>query len=198
MNKLLLGCFLLLSPILLFAHNPLSAKYYLEHNDQGTFVNIYLSQDGVNQAMLQQYGRDVLQQQDQTAFKQLIVDHIKNNFELKVDGQVVTLLEGGIKLGNHQTDLKFLLDPLPKEVNQLEISIPAFKENAHHQTIFSYNIYNTIDKVILSEQNNFQATVLLKEGGTYYSPWLYVLGGLVLLSLIGGLWIIRKKKQRLV
>lgn len=182
MNKVLLGALLLLSPLLLLAHNPLSARYYLESDKQGTFLNIYLSQDGVHQALTQKYGRQVLTQYGSPAFKQVIVHYIKENFSLKADGEPLELLEGGIKLGNHQTDLKFLVTPLSKAVQQLEVHIPAFQENQHHQTIFSYNIYDKVDKVILSEHNNYQSTILLRDN--FSIIWAGVAGAFLLVVAV--------------
>ncbi|MFK7799244.1 MAG: DUF6702 family protein [Aureispira sp.] len=195
MNKLRLIFLLILAPVFLFAHNPLSAKYYLEHGQKGTFINIYLSQDGVNQAMIQQYGEEMLQQQSPLAFKQLIVDYIKDNFELAVNGQVVALREGGIKLGNHQTDLKFLLEPFDSNVQELSIHIPAFQENAQHQTIFSYNINHHIDKVILSKENNYQAVVIIGPPNALHTTWWMIGAGIVTLLLIL-LFILKKRTTK--
>lgn len=191
MNKLLLSCILVLAPVFLFAHNPLSAKYYLEHGPKGTFINIYLSQDGVNQAMIQKYGEAVLQQQNPLEFKQLIVDYIKDNFELAVNGQAIALLEGGIKLGNHQTDLKFILTPFDTNVQELQINIPAFRENAQHQTIFSYNINNHINKVILSEANNYRAVVTIGSPNARSTIWWMIGAGIVVIVII--LFVLKRR-----
>ena len=195
MNKLLLSSWLLLTPLFLLAHNPLSAKYYLEHSPKGTFINIYLSQDGVNQAMIQKYGAPMLQQQNPLAFKQLIVDYIKTNFELTANGQTVALREGGIKLGNHQTDLKFILTPLPPNVQELNIHVPAFQENAQHQTIFSYNINNHINKVILNEQNNYQAIVTIGAPNAMFPNW-WMIGAAALVFLSIFLFVLKKRTTK--
>jgi len=126
-------------------------------------LSVYLSQTGVSQALEKKYGQEMIQQQTPLEYKELLVDYIKNNFDLNIDGQKIELLDGGIKLGNHQTDLKFILTPFAKEVETIKINIPAFQENEKHQTIFSYNLYGLVDKAILSYKNDYTATITLGE-----------------------------------
>lgn len=173
MKHLIIGLALLISPILLLGHNPLSARYYLETGDNASILSINLSQQGVNQILSKQYSKEVLQNMDQKRYKEVIVDYIKKHFYLTVNKERIQLKEGGIRLGSHQTDLKFVLPPLAEEMEELDIHIPAFKENKQHQTIFAYDISGKVDKVILSINNDYQATVSLTEQQNSQN-WLWV------------------------
>ncbi|WP_446050375.1 hypothetical protein, partial [Zobellia laminariae] len=64
-----------------------------------------------------------------------------------------------LKLGSHQTDLKFITSDLPTKFNNLAIKIGAFKENDHHQTVFSLSLHGVSDKVILTEKNDYATSV---------------------------------------
>ncbi|PHI18499.1 hypothetical protein CEQ90_17620 [Lewinellaceae bacterium SD302] len=90
----------------------------------------------------------------------------------------------GIKLGNHQTDLKFVLPPTPVNIETIRADIPAFTENENHQTIFSYLVAGKNEHVILHRSNDFRANIQL--GATNINnSWLWVLPfGLALLALL--------------
>ncbi|WP_405610588.1 hypothetical protein [Polaribacter sp. Asnod1-A03] len=190
MNKFLIGIIFLVIPFMSFAHNPLSAKYYLEATPSGSLLTINLSQSGINHLMTQKFSEEYFENIDEKAWKELIVNYIKEHFTLNVDGVKITLAKGGIRLGDHQTDLKFILPPLPLEPKNIFVHIPAFKENGKHQTIFAYNILGKVDKVILSDKNNFKADINLtsdtnvSESTTNYGWLLILFGGIILLVLI--------------
>jgi len=146
-----------------FAHNPLSAMYYLEVEDNLGILNISLSQVGLHEALIKHYPATELDELSDLEYKQLAVEYIKKNFDLKVNGNEVTLSNGGLKLGNHQTDLKFVISNLPKQFNSLDVQINAFKENENHQTVFSLALKGNTDKVILSKKNQYSSSVLFEE-----------------------------------
>lgn len=164
------------------AHNPLSARYHFEAGSLASELTISLSQDGVNQALLQTHDRKELEALPRNAFEELIVAYLKSNFNLSVNGLPVTLGQGGVKLGDHQTDLRFVLPAFTAAVDNIDVHIPAFRENDHHQTIFSYAVDGKAGHVILREDNDFHATVAFQSSvlSTDYSL-LVVLGGVVLL-----------------
>lgn len=161
MKNIIIALVFIISPFLSFGHNPLSAKYHLEAGEKVSLLTINLSQDGVNQVLLKAYSEKELEALSQNEFKALIVNYIKSNFSLSFDKKEIKLKEGGVKLGSHQTDLKFVLPPVSSEVEQIEIHIPAFKENDNHQTIFSYKTNRKADYEILSSKNNYQSTIML-------------------------------------
>ncbi|MDA8693249.1 hypothetical protein N9L92_04235 [Saprospiraceae bacterium] len=140
-----------------FGHNPLSARYHLESNDKVSLLTINLSQDGVNSALYKVHNKEDIAALSRAEFEELIVDYIKSNFSLNIDGEVIRLNEGGIKYGSHQTDLKFVLPPLPSAFKEMVVDISAFKENENHQTIFSYSIQGLKDRAILKSKNDYRA-----------------------------------------
>jgi hypothetical protein len=174
-----------------YGHNPLSSRYYLEAGVQASILTVNLSQQGVNMALIAKLGEEGFHQLNQQELKEHLAQYIKTNFILSINGEKVQLLEGGIKLGSHQTDLKFILPPLSEEVNSLAIAIPAFKENGSHQTIFSYKINGKVDHLILSQDNNYQSSVQFSEAQTHSWLWI-ILAGLV------GIILIQKFSRRLL
>ncbi len=164
MKQFILFLFLI-SPLIIFGHNPLSARYSLKAGVQASILNINLSQVGINQLLLKKYGVNKLNQINSIELKELIVDYIKNNFHFSINEKAIPLKNGGIRLGNHQTDLRFMLPAIANDVEDFFVHIPAFQENNNHQTIFSYQLSGKQNRVILGKKNNYQASVNLAEKG---------------------------------
>ncbi|MFI8604120.1 hypothetical protein ACIGCP_06650 [Cellulophaga baltica] len=191
--------FVLLSYSSAMAHNPLSALYYLELKDNLGILSISVSQDGLNEALKKQHPLEDFTTITTIKYKELAVQYIKDNFDLRLNNFEYPINDGGIKLGNHQTDIKFILDDLPKAISTIIISIDAFRENDQHQTIFSVALGTLKDKVILHEDNDYKATLhiennkLVKESyrGTKHLGLLLAI--LVLLSLAYFYWSKKKK-----
>ena len=142
-----------------FAHNPLSAMYYLEVEDDFGILNLSLTQSGLHNAIFKNFSDKEISEMSDLEYKKHIVDYIKANFYLAINNNEIKLLDGGVKLGNHQTDLKFITSKLPAEFNDLDVNIEAFKENEHHQTVFSLALKGKTSKVILNESNNYMTSM---------------------------------------
>lgn len=156
----MLGLIISISSMQLHAHNSLSAKYYLNVTKDGSVLSIHLSQVGVHAMMKKLYGEDA-HKMSAEAYKKALVDYIKSHCDLYVGDKKIILGEGGIKLGTHQTDLKFLVDVPSLAKQNIQVSVPAFRENEYHQTLFAYNIYGKKDKVILSVNNDYRGEIIL-------------------------------------
>ncbi len=145
------------------AHNPLSAMYNLDVKGDFGILNIGLSQDGLNQALIKSFPDVDIENLSSLEYKKLAVKYIKDNFTLSINDQDIAILDGGIKLGNHQTDLKFITSEIPKDFKTLAIEIDAYRENKHHQTIFLLSLNGNSSKVILSEKNEYQSSLVLRD-----------------------------------
>jgi len=177
---------MLISPLLSFGHNPLSARYHFEAGENASLLTINLSQDGVNNFLSKKFDREELSNFSGKELEIIIVEYIKDNFSMSAEGKKIELDKGGIKLGNHQTDLKFVLPPFSNSVDDFDIDISAFKENSNHQTIFSYKIFEKNDHVILSNLNDYKSTVSLssiQQSSSSFS-YAFILGGIGILVLL--------------
>ncbi|ADV51206.1 hypothetical protein I2486_19515 [Cellulophaga sp. E16_2] len=198
-KHVLLFLFAVLSFSSLLAHNSLSALYYLELKDNLGILSISVSQDGLNEALKKQYLAENFTAITTEKYKELAVRYIKDHFDLMLNNEVFLLNDGGIKLGSHQTDFKFLTDNLPRDIRTITISIDAFRENKEHQTIFSVALGTLKDKVILNVDNDYKATlhvennILVQEthNGTKHLGLLLAI--LVLLSVAYFYWSKKKK-----
>lgn len=180
-RKYILSLSLLIGPLVLSAHNPLSAKFYLKIDQEASTLTINLSQGGVHALMKKIYG-DKVNEMKADEYKKALVQYVKSNCNISFAGQPITLKQGGIKLGSHQTDLKFLVDAPTQTEGDLKVHIPAFSENGNHQTIFVYDLKDLKDKVILSSKNGYRGEVLIGEPSvtTFTSYASFALGLVVL------------------
>lgn len=146
----------------------------------------------MNKVLIEKLGEEAFNKLDQQELKEQLFQYIKDNFILSIDDEKVQLMEGGIKLGSHQTDLKFIIPRLSEELKIMEISIPAFKQNRSHQTIFSYNINGSIDHLILNQDNNYQSTIHFSDANMNARLWITLIGLISLISLI----LVKKSSSR--
>lgn len=189
-KKYILRFILLIGPLVLSAHNPLSAKFYLKVDQEASILTINLSQGGVHALMKKLYG-DKVNEMGADEYKKALVQYVKSHCHISFAGQQINLKQGGIKLGSHQTDLKFLVD-MPTAVDgSLKAHIPAFSENGNHQTIFVYDFHGTKNKIILSNKNGYKGEVVIGEPSvadfTFYA--LLALG----LAALACLWLLFAK-----
>ena len=143
---------------MIHAHNPLSASFFLEGKENFGLLNISISQTGLHEVVKKKFSEKEIEALSAEAYKKFVVQYIKENFSLIIDDTHITLLDGGIKLGNHQTDIKFITSQLPLEFETINVKIDAFRENDDHQTIFSVSLNGYKDKVILGENNEYNGS----------------------------------------
>jgi hypothetical protein len=194
-KKILLGLIILISPIFLLAHNPLSAVYRLESQNDGGVLKIYLTQAAVNKTLKDIHGVDFINTLGEKDFKELIVSYIKDNIGIVINGSAIELEKGGIRYGNHETDLTFITSALPETINNIDLKITSFKDNEYHQTIFYLRKNDgTSEKIVLNSKNDFEAKINFEktEDSFYLIIVSIIIIGLVVLALIA----IKHKKKK--
>ena len=134
--------FFVVSSITTKAHNPLSAKFDVSIKGEYAILTANLSQAGVHQALIKRYATTNFDSLSAVDYKKILVQYIKENTHLVADGSKLSLGEGGVRLGNHQTDLKFVIEQLPSNLKSMEVRLNCFQENENHQTIFFFHFEN--------------------------------------------------------
>lgn len=174
------------------AHNAKIATFTLRDTGAGWLVEMNFAQAGVDAAMVEIYGVEKLRSIDKNVYQNLIVDYVKTNFHLTVNGHQIKLGSGGIMLGSHQTDLKFVLPDMPVQPEHAEIYLPLFGDTYNHTNLFRiYRGGKNITKFFLSEDNDFRVNIAFTPQGIIEEhhepeskPFLMVSGGGLMLVLI--------------
>lgn len=148
-----------------FAHNVQQSSFKLLFSKEKNFLDIVLSQYGIEQAMLKAYPSFNLEESDSQRFKELLVRHIKENFQVKVNGESLVLGRGAIRLGSHQSNIRFRVNNAIDSIDTIEATVTCFSENEKQRNILKIQSDNFYERVILSESNHYttQLAVLTEE-----------------------------------
>ncbi len=155
--------FFLLLQCSLFAHNSNISSLRLNIQGNGAILEFSLSQYGIEQALIKKYPDLNLKTIESDDFKEILIKYIKENVILYVNGTLLEIGTGVIRLQSHQSDLKFKVTNLPKDPKYIDIDAHCFQENKN-QKIFFRLIYNGLTaRVELSEVNNFKSRFNINE-----------------------------------
>lgn len=201
-SKILLVAFFSLLQSHLLAHNPQQASLKLFIQEKGSFIDLSLSQYGIEQAFLKKYPKLEMSAIEANEFKELLIKYIKENIQLSANGQTLEVGTGIIKLGSHETNLKFIVDSFPENIEYLEVTAPCFQENENQINFFTlvYDGKNTRAK--LSKKNNFKAKYTFTESNieVAYSPekeMINIRSIVVILSILLMLFLILKFRKKI-
>lgn len=146
-----------------FAHNTQqsSFKFFLSDND--SFIEIILSQYGIEQALVKKYPDLNLKLIKAKDFKEILVQHLKQNISISENGKPLNIGSGLIKMGSHQTNVKFKVDNIKDSPEFLDIKASCFQENEKQNNIFTVEYNGLSARAKLNKENMFQAKYIFNE-----------------------------------
>ncbi|HCX22174.1 MAG: hypothetical protein CMB80_03875 [Flammeovirgaceae bacterium] len=182
------------------AHNPAIASFNIRQLEHVWIIEGSFAQSGLHAAVEKVHPGIVAE--NSNSYKQAIAEYVKSHIEItRADGSNWALGEGGVRLGSHQTDVKFVLAKTSEFPEELTVSISCLAENKHQQNLLRIPAFKSVDHVVLSDENEFTSTIRNKaslqanvaevDGETNN---LYYIIGLVLLMLA----LTSLKRNRLV
>lgn len=95
------------------------------------------------------------------AFKARAVAYLKRHVRVTRGDQPIALGSGGIRLGPHQSDLRFLLVGMPVDGGPLTVEIDAFSEDGHQSNVLKVRGAQR-QTVTLTADRDYRATVRLR------------------------------------
>lgn len=146
-------------------HDPLSAFFQLDMYEESCLLSINLSQYGSEQALIKTYSGLDLSSIDPDDYKQKLIGYIKECTYIEIDGEALQIGKGAIKLGSHQTDLKFELLLPKRKPKEITAVISCFSENKGHYNFFKLSYGKMSKRVKLKSENSFQSVLLIYEHG---------------------------------
>lgn len=185
------------------AHNPQQASLKLIIQEKGTFIDIGLSQYGIEQALLKKYPDLELGSIEPNAFKELLITYLKQSIRLSVNGRPLPLGTGVIKLGSHQTNLKFVVDDFPENIEYLDIVAPCFQENENQFNFFTVVLNDKNARAKLTKQNGYKSRFTISDSNIAISDFqgndsFNGVWGLVALSSIATFVLIYRSRKGLI
>lgn len=157
MRKVILYFILLCVAFVSMAHNAKIATYTLRDTGVGWMIEINFAQAGLLAMAEKDLGKADFTNLNTATLKSYLIEQVQQNFHLEVDGVSVPLKNGGILMGNHQTNFKFVLPEIPSNPRQLKVHIPMCSA-VHNQTNI-FRIYRggeRLTKFFLNEDNHFE------------------------------------------
>ncbi len=97
---------------------------------------------------------------DPKGWRARAVAYIKRHVRLLRGETSLNLGAGGIRVGGHQTDLRFLLPELPAAGGRLKVRIDAFSEDGHQSNVLKLR-GSTPRTVVLTAENDFSVEIEL-------------------------------------
>lgn len=137
------------------AHNPKTTSVVISPENGVYTVHYVISQEGANYALAEFYSGQDLQSLSAGEYKELYIDYLKEHFQLIIDGEIVPLGSGGIKLGNHQTDVRFLLPSYPTDYKTVQLRLDVFKQNENQNTVVHFLEGDKSFRKVLNAKNGF-------------------------------------------
>lgn len=183
------------------AHNAKIATYTLRDTGMGWFIEMNFAQAAIDAQMLKLFDKQTLESMSQEAYKSAFIKYLNDHFILRVDGEKVKLIRGGILLGSHQTDVKYVLPEIPTQPQDISIYLPMFEDIYNQTNLFRiYRGGEKFTKFFLSTDNNFSAHMEFREDGIYAvdkAPYnmLATISGVVVLILIAMGVVILARRQ---
>lgn len=139
------------------AHNTQQASFKLVLTGDASFIDISLSQYGIEQALLKSYPELNLSATNTSLFKETLVRHLKENIHISVNGKPLKMAGGLIKLGSHQSMLKFKVSNIKGMPKQLLVKITCFEQNERQKNIFTVVYGEKVARSILNTKNDYKA-----------------------------------------
>ncbi len=145
-----------MSIIQLKAHDINTASITLSPLNGVWTVHFSFAQAGVDYSLSKYLGNNSLDTLNADSYKEYLADYIKSHFSLVIDNKSIPLGSGGIKLGNHQTDIRFLIPEFPEKYEHLFLHIPLFEEKINQHNMVRINEGENTVRMVLKHTNNFE------------------------------------------
>lgn len=142
-------------------HDPNLATIIVRQKKGVWVIEVSCSQAGLHQAISKIQPELANADINSDKYKQAVVDHARKTILLTANsfGQLV-LGQGGIKLGNHQSDLKFELTGMPEILHEIRFEISFLSANQNHSNVVRIEHGSDVSKCILNASNNYSETIV--------------------------------------
>lgn len=152
-NIILFGLIFYFLPI--NAHNPNTSSVMLFKTNGLWTVRYTISQEGANYALDTFYDKINLNNISTDDYKKLYIDYLKTHTNIIVDHKKINLGLGGIRLGNHQTDVNLLIPSFPDEYETVELTVNVFSENKNQNTVLKFIDGDKKIRKVLNSNNHY-------------------------------------------
>ncbi|NQX84667.1 MAG: hypothetical protein HRT67_01880 [Flavobacteriaceae bacterium] len=184
------------------AHNPNTASVVFSPTNGVWVAQFTISQEGASYALNKYYTDTDLSSIDADTYKTLYIDYLRKKMRLMVDNQEVKFSSAGIKLGGHQTDIKFLLPDFPKNYKEVYLKLPIFEENEGQHTVVKFVTNTKSIRKVMSRSNSYDMhfenndTEFIGIGASKSEYSKTIFGFILSILIFLGIYISRKRYKQ--
>lgn len=151
------------------AHNPQIVTYTIRNQYNVWFIEASFPQVSVQNALNNKYGEDMVSNYDQTTYRNKVVEIFRGAIQLKANNRQLILGNAAIKLGSHQTDVKFIIENFPglSEEFNLIAEIESLPFNESQQNVVRVMAQNKMERQILSKANGYRGSFTINSEGVF-------------------------------
>lgn len=143
------------------AHSTLFATYIMKKSDEGWHLSANFPLYSVHKVLLEQYTEQQLLKAGEYN-QDIVIEYLLNNISVMANNKhTVKLTRQSIVLDNHQSQIKFVVNNMPDEVEQLSFKVTAMSKNPGHSNLVRVLLGEgkRNKKVVLHARNNFQGDI---------------------------------------
>lgn len=144
------------------AHDPNLATFSISHRNGVWLLEMSCAQAGLNNALVADSPELVKLLSTDKDYKEAVVAYLKRTILIQANVIAeVKLGQGGIKIGNHQSDVKFVLEGIPDDLKELKIQLLTMTENPQHVSLLKVYVDGDSQRYLLDRSNGYEATFSL-------------------------------------
>ncbi|MGB7394457.1 MAG: DUF6702 family protein [Pricia sp.] len=163
MKKYLLVLFAGLLSMASFAHSPSTSTTMLVEKENGSWVlQISASLTAFQQEIQTHFSETPYKTPEE--FQQMVLEHIKNNLQIRFnDGDGMTLVQGIVKLG-HETKVVFEVFGIPSDVRSVRVKNTAFNDIHKSQSaLLLFKKGFTKEQFVLDSANDYTLSLVAND-----------------------------------
>ncbi len=165
MNRLVIGLIIMTTSFQLVAHNAKIATFNMRQFDGVWVLEMAFAQASLDGVIRESLSQEEIDQLSQDELKVWLVDYVRKNVFIKSEFiNSIELGEGGIRLGSHQTDFKFILHDLPSNPGEVEMVMPICSNSRNHTSLLRIFYGDQMHKIFLSSDNDFTTRISIDNG----------------------------------
>lgn len=151
------------------AHNPQIVTYTIRNQYNIWLVEASFPQVSVQNALIKSHGKNEVNNYDEATYRNKIINLFREVIQLSANNRKLMLGDAAIKLGSHQTDVKFMIKNFPNHLDEfnLTVEIESLPFNEKQQNIVRVIAYDQMERQILSKSNTYKGAFRLTKDGIY-------------------------------
>ena len=152
---------LLLGSRSVLAHDPNIATFELYQRGDTWILTTSFVLERARESLATVYPPQPGEEISSLELERRVVEYLRSSVDIWADGVGVPLGTGGIRPGEHQTNVRFILDVMPASPRQLKMNVRSFDDNPEQMQLVIVRWNGKRIQKFLSAENDFATVIQL-------------------------------------